>query len=368
VGLQGLFRVTCAALAAVVGAATMNACVPTPPPVALERVLPNLESPVSFTLDPNNVSIWYAERYTGEIRRRNLVTGADVLVWTVPSLITVGEQGLFGIALHPNFPTTRTIYAYANQTVSGVPRNRVLRIDMSSAFIGTSSAAIFSEAGGPGDQHVGGRLQAGPDGMLYLSIGDHERISNAQALTSTAGKVLRMTTTGGVPADNPIAGSLIWAYGIRNAFGFDFDPVNAGLWLTDNGPTCNDEVNRIVRGGNHAWGVEQTCGTPPNPPLNTNQSGPTPRQLPKVFYGATIGITGAAFCDNCGIQNANGKLVVGAANNGHIRLLALSADRTSVSSDILLKDHNESILSMENRPGQPIYFSTFNAIWRIVAA
>jgi glucose/arabinose dehydrogenase len=364
-GVTKSVRAACVAVAGVVAMSAMSACDPAPPPVTLERDVPNLEAPVSFAIDPNNGIIWYAERYTGEIRRRNLLSGADVLVWTVPDLITVGEQGLFGLALHPNFPTTRTIYAYANQTVSGAARNRVLRIDMNTSFVGTASSSIFSEAGGPGDQHVGGRLQTGPDGMLYLSIGDHEHIANAQNLANTAGKVLRMTTTGGVPSDNPITGSHIWAYGVRNSFGFDFDPVNAGLWFTDNGPTCNDEINRTVRGGNFAWGTQQTCGTPPEPPLNTNQSGPTPRQLPKKFYGATVGITGAAFCEDCGIQDADGKLLVGAANNGNIRLLTLSGDRLSVSSDILLKDHNESILSMESRPGQPIYFSTFNAIWRI---
>jgi aldose sugar dehydrogenase len=368
-GFRTLLRGACrTALVGILGATALSACGPAPPPVTLERVVPNLETPVSFTIDPNNVAIWYAERYTGEIRTRNLLNGNDVLVWTVPNLITLGEQGLFGVALHPNFPATRTIYTYANRTVSGSPKNQVLRIDLNSSFVGTASSVIFEEAGGPGDQHVGGRLETGPDGMLYLSIGDHERISNSQTLSNTAGKVLRMTPTGATPADNPIAGSKIWAFGIRNSFGFDFDPANGGLWLTDNGPTCNDEVNRIVRGGNFAWGVEQTCSTPPDPPLNTNQSGPAPRQLPKKNYAATIGITGAAFCENCGIQDANGKLLVGAANNGHIRLLSLSADRQSVTSDILLKDHNESILSMETRPGQPVYFSTFNAIWRIVPA
>ena len=90
----------------------------------------------------------------------------------------------------------------------------------------------------------------------------------------------------------------MFAYGIRNSFGFAFDPDTGDLWETENGPECNDEVNRIVAGANYGWGPSQSCP-------DTNNSGPSPR-LPLVTYSTTIGIAGAVFCDGCGLTGARG--------------------------------------------------------------
>ena len=357
-------------MVAVVGvllAAGMSACQPPPPAVRIQSVVPNLAFPAGFTIDPNNVVIWYAERNTGEIRRRNLLDGTDRLVWTVPNLVTSGEQGLLGLALDPNYPSTRNVYAYAARSINGVVHNQVLRIPLNSNLVGTGQTAIFDQAGGPGDHHIGGRLSAGPGGKLFLVIGEHTVPANAQNLGNSSGKVLRMNTNGSVPSDNPISGKRIFAYGIRNSFGFDFDPANGRLWLTDNGPTCNDEVNRIVGGGNYGWGPDATCSTPPSGPSNTNQDGPSPR-LPLRFYADPVGITGAVFCDDCGIDGLDGKLLTGAVNNGNIRVLTLNGDRTGVSADRLLIDHRAGVISMESRPGRPVYFSTSTGIFRLAPA
>jgi aldose sugar dehydrogenase len=345
-------------------AGTMSAC--EPPAVRIQPVVSGLDFPAAFTVDPNNVVIWYAERRTGEIRRRNLLDGTDKLIWTVPNVVSSGEQGLLGLALHPQYPASPFAYAYASRTVNGAVRNQVLRIALNpnADFVGVSQAAIFDQAGGPGDHHVGGRLQSGPDGKLYLVIGEHTVPANAQDLNSTNGKVFRMEPSGAVPADNPFPGKRIFAYGIRNSFGFDFDPANGRLWATDNGPTCNDEVNRIVAGGNYAWGPGATCTTPPPAPENTNQSGAN-RRLPLRFYATPVGITGVAFCDDCGVAGLDQRLLFGAANTGNIRVLTLNGDRTGVASDQLLVDHNQGVLSLETRPGQPVYFSTATGIFRI---
>ena len=346
-------------------AGTMSACAP--PPVRIERVVSNLDFPAAFTIDTNNVILWYAERNTGEIRQRNLIDGTDRLIWTVPNVVTSGEQGLLGLALHPQFPSQRFVYAYATRSISGVVHNQVLRITLDTNFLGTSQTAVFDQLGGPGDHHVGGRLAAGPDGKIWLTIGEHTVPANAQSLSTPSGKVLRMETNGGVPADNPFSGKRIYAYGIRNSFGFDFDPANGRLWQTDNGPTCNDEVNRIVAGGNYGWGPNATCATPPAAPQNTNQDGPSPR-LPLRFYPSPVGITGAVFCDDCGIDGLERKLLVGAVNNGNIRVITLNGDRTGVSDDQLLVDHSSGVISMESRPGQPVYFSTATGIFRLLPA
>ncbi len=361
-GRRGV-RLLGVAVLGVLLAGTMSAC--EPPAVRIEPVATGLAVPAAFTVDPTNAHIWYAERTTGEIRRRNLLDGTDRLVWTVPGIVTAGEQGLLGLALHPQYPSQRYVFAYASRSVGGVVRNQVLRITLNANAVGVSQEPLFDQAGSANGHHVGGRLQAGPDGKLWFTIGEHTVPANAQNLNNTAGKVLRMETSGATPADNPFAGKRIFAYGIRNSFGFDFDPVNGRLWATDNGPACNDEVNRVVAGANQGWGPGATCATPPAAPRNTNQSGPAPQQ-PQHFWAAPRGVTGAAFCDDCGIGGLDGRLLVGDVNTGTIRSLTLNGDRTDVATDQVLADHTQGVLSLETRPGQPVYFSTSTGIFRLV--
>ena len=155
-----------------------------------------------------------------------------------------------------------------------------------------------------------------------------------------------------------------FAYGIRNSFGFTFDPQTGNLWETENGPACNDELNRIVEGGNHAWGPSETCnGTPPQ---NTNQDGPAPRILPRSFYNPVIAPTGAAFCQGCGLGAAvEGRLLFGDWNRGEIHAVTLTADRLGVASQTVILDRASGILAVERGTGGAVYFSDANGIYRL---
>jgi glucose/arabinose dehydrogenase len=331
-------------------------------------VITGVDWPTSFVVTSDQSKIWYSERFTAEIHRRNLQTSNDVLVYTVPNVVTAGEQGLLGVALHPDYPTSPYLYAYATRDVGGVAHNQVLKITIS-AGVGVAHQVIFDASAG--SFHDGGRIQFGPDGMLYVVVGENTVKENAQNLSATnkAGKIHRITPDGAVPADNPIAGNTIWAYGIRNSFGFGFDPANGRLWATDNGPECNDEVDRVIKGGNYGWGPNATCSGPLPAPDNTNQDGPAPLKKPKHFYASTIGITALGFCSSCGLGSAvQGALLVGASNNGHIRRLTLDSGRAKVVADNLLYDHTSAVLSVETRPGQPVYFSDPGAIYRLSLA
>jgi glucose/arabinose dehydrogenase len=328
-------------------------------------VVSGVDWPTSFFVTPDQTRIWYSERLTGEIHRRSLETGNDVLVFTVSNLLNSFEQGLLGVALHPSYPNPPWLYAYATRQVGNSARNHVLKITLANG-VGVSSQVIFDSSAST--HHNGGRIQFGPDGMLYIVVGENGTKANAQNLSATnkAGKIHRITPDGAAPADNPIAGNTIWAFGIRNSFGFGFDPANARLWASDNGPECNDEVNRIVKGGNYSWGVNGTCSGPLPAPENTNQDGPTPRRQPKHLYANPIAVTGVAFCSSCGAGSAaEGAMLVGASNNGHIRRLTLDSARANVVADNLLYDHPGNVFSVETRPGQPVYFSDRTAIYRL---
>jgi glucose/arabinose dehydrogenase len=280
-------------------------------------------------------------------------------------VLTAGEQGLLGIALHPDYPSQPYVYAYASRMVQGAARNQILRIRIAGG-VGVSQDAIVNDTD-IAAVHNGGRILFGPGGNLFAVIGEHTHPEYSQSIygnVNVAGKVLRVAPDGSIPAGNPFNSSWIWAYGIRNSFGFTFDPTTNRLWLSDNGPNCNDEINRIVMRGNYAWGPEQTCATPPAAPQNTNQSGPD-RRLPERFWPNAVGITGVAFCDRCGLGSTHeGKLLVGYVD-GTIRELTLDSTRNSVVADTVLIKHSQAVLSLETRSGAPVYFSDSQGIFRL---
>jgi glucose/arabinose dehydrogenase len=156
----------------------------------------------------------------------------------------------------------------------------------------------------------------------------------------------------------------VWAFGIRNSFGFAFDPLTDDLWETENGPSCNDEVNLIEGGENYGWGPDETCdGASPG---NTNQDGPNP-VLPELFYENTIGITGIAFCDGCRLgPRSNGAAFFGAVNNGAVTRIVFDDQHDAIASHSVVYSHGGSTLSFEIGPGGRIFFSDFDGIHKLV--
>ena len=345
-------------VAALVGATPVPAIAATG--VRAVRVANNLASPVGFTFTPTGRLV-YLERNTGWLRFRNLQTGVDHRVHRVSNINFSGERGALGVAVHPGWPTQPFVYVFVTRNTSVGLRNQVLRIKVQNGRVGVRK--LLSVAAGPASNHNGGRILFGPDKRLYVVIGDNAVSANSQDRTANLrGKILRVNPDGSIPANNPF-GNRIWAYGIRNSIGFAFDPSNGRLWESENGPSCNDEINRIVRGGNHGWGPSESCP-------NTNNSGPTPRILPKYTFVSTVGLTGLAFCDACGLgAGFDGDLLVGAVNDGRIRRFDLNATRVGFDAGpVLVLDRPGPVLSLEVGPNGRIYFSDFGAIYRLAPA
>lgn len=335
------------------------------PSITARAVATGLAYPAAFTFDPGG-RIFYGERYSGQIRIFDPDTTGDDLFFTISNVAGDGEQGLLGIALHPGYPVKPYVYAYATRVVSGRRRNQILRIT-DSGGTGSDAKVIFTSKTVSGSYHDGGRILFGPGGLLFAVVGEAHSSANAQNLDNQAGKILRMTPTGRAAPGNPFD-NRIWAYGIRNSYGFDFDPETGRLWETDNGPACNDELNRIIGGRNYGWGPSETCSTPPDPPRNTNRDGPSP-VLPKLWYTPAIAPTGAAFCDGCGLGSVSeGRLFFGAYNTGQIRRIRLTDSRLGVRSQSVVFTHDEGILSMEAAPDGTLYFSDTGAIYELVLA
>jgi glucose/arabinose dehydrogenase len=321
-------------------------------------VATGLAAPVGFTFTPVGRLV-YLERNTGWLRFRNLQTGADHRVYRVTAINFDGERGALGVALHPDWPSRPFVYVYATRNTPQGLRNQILRIRVENDR-GVRVLRILSVAAGPASNHNGGRIRFGPDRKLYVVIGDNGSPSNAQDLSANSrGKILRLDPDGSIPATNPF-GTRIWAYGFRNSIGLAFDPRTGRLWESENGPSCNDEMNRIVRAGNHGWGPSEDCP-------NTNNSGPTPRISPRYTFANSLGLTGLAFCNRCGLgAGYDGDLLVGAVTDGRIRRFDLNTARTGFDAGPLqVIDRPAEVLSLEVGPNRRIFFSDFNGVYRL---
>ena len=202
-------------------------------------------------------------------------TTASTLV-TIP-VCSGSEMGLLGIAIDPGFGTNGFVYLYRTENTGGCASatgrsNEVVRVTMASddtIDIGTLTVLLTGIRTDNGN-HDGGALRLGPDGKLYVGVGDTGNGDNAgcpgsstnpysQDLTELEGKILRLNLDGSIPADNPFVGmgggvrEEIFARGFRNPFRMGFDPVSDALWVADVGDLAFEEIDIVTAGGNYGW-------------------------------------------------------------------------------------------------------------------
>ena len=217
--------------------------------VGAETVAQGLEVPWALAFTPDG-RILVTER-RGRIR---VIQGGELIEspLAVLDVARVSEAGLMGIALDPEFSTNGYLYVcYTYFGNGGRLFNRVARLTESGGAVKNHRVVLD---GIPGARnHNGCRLRFGPDTKLYVTMGDAQEPDNAQDLESLSGKVLRMNADGSIPEDNPFPGSPIYTYGHRNPQGLDWHPTTGDLFITEHGPSRDDEINILKPGGDYGW-------------------------------------------------------------------------------------------------------------------
>lgn len=162
----------------------------------------------------------------------------------------VGEGGLMGLALDPAFAETGHLYTCYTAENGGRLVNRLVRLTLRGERAGDERVLIDDM---PGARiHDGCRVKFGPDGRLYITMGDAAEPGLAQRLDSLAGKILRLNRDGTVPDDNPFPGSPVFSLGHRNPQGLAWHP-SGRLYAAEHGPSGHDEINHILAGRNYGW-------------------------------------------------------------------------------------------------------------------
>ena len=342
------------------------------PPTAdlqLQSVLPGLNFPVGMSLAPDG-RVFFNERLTGKIRIINQQWQLVATPFCQLSVAVSGEQGLLGLALDPNFAQNHFVYVY--YTVAGATMNRVARYTESSGLCSTQETVILDNL--PVNSfHNGGIIQFGPDGKLYVIIGDAGNMANSQELTSLAGKILRVNPDGSAPLDNPFFSNAnanakkVFSFGHRNSYGFTFHPHTKHLWETENGPGDSDEINRVIAGGNYAWDANQRRGIL-NDPCCVD---PIAVYFPLPCTTCTIAPTGIIAIPEDSIvypvAYRNNLLFVN-YNFGQIRRLVLAgANLTQLGTQsIAYNGGNGGLLSLMLGADGFVYVSNASAIFKVV--
>ena len=185
-----------------------------------------------------------------------------------------GEQGLLGIAFHPNFASNGWVYVYYTSPTP-TNHNRISRVVANAANPNVSTGAetfMLDDLPtvGTGGNHNGGAIHFSPiDGKLYVAIGDQGSGSTSQPLTTRFGKILRYNDDFTIPADNPFLGTTtgvfraIWAHGLRNPFTFAFQPGTGRMFINDVGQNAWEEINEGIAGSNYGWPITEGPTTDP---------------------------------------------------------------------------------------------------------
>lgn len=337
------------------------------PAIQLESVQTGLRQPIWAGAAPGEPERLYVAEKGGKLFA---VEGGQrrLLVDLAPNLTTAGnEQGLLGIAFDPNWAESGRLYVHYSGKANG--ETVIARLQREGGQIDPAKQQVLFTLEQPYANHNGGSIEFGPDGYLYIDLGDGggtgDPQNRAQNLEDLHGKILRLEVGDfegyRIPPSNPFVGKVgrdeIWAYGLRNPWRMSFDPANGDLWIGDVGQNQVEEIDRIPAGkgglnfgwrimeGNQRYSQGSTEGLTPPVATYTNKEGGCSVTGGVVYHGTAIpALTGSyLFGDYC-----SGKLWRLAPGSSQPELLRetglkISSFGVDAAGEVLLVDLSGSV-------------------------
>ena len=338
------------------------------------EVVTDAAYPTALAFAPDG-RLFYAEQFTGNIR----VVNADGKLESEPfAHVDAFEEGIFiewglmGMALDPEFQNNGYVYVYYTQLVDAGPP-QVVKSVVARLKKGSNPEVLIGDlAQGSSFVNIAGNINFGPDGFLYVSVGDHDVFPSAQDLSVPQGKILRVDKeTGKAAPGNPFAGQAnadprIFAYGFREDFDFVFHPKSGQLYGTDQTPVSCSELNNIEKGKNYGWLYGEFPWSDCSAGVGTHAIHyfAKERQEPGVFLSFT-NPRGMSFISGATYPLIGDALVVCERETKLLRRLTLggAAMDQVVADDPVLKD---CLLDAVTSPNGALYYSNDKEIRRLV--
>ncbi len=226
-------------------------------PVAVSRFADGLERPWGIDFLPDGRALVTEKPGRLRIVARDGTLSAPL--GGTPKVLVQGQGGLMDVAVDPQFSQNRTIYlAYAEAGDNGLSGTALGRGTLTDRGIENFQVIFRQSPKMDGGHHYGTRIVFSPDGHIFLTLGERNKLNPAQDRNATLGKVVRLNRDGSPPKDNPFAGegkvaASVWSYGHRNIEAAAIDPRTGSLWIAEMGPAGGDELNRPEAGKNYGW-------------------------------------------------------------------------------------------------------------------
>ncbi len=274
--------------------------------------LPTLSSPLAMVQPSSDSSFWFVALRAGRIVNFDNTSTANnaTTVLDISSRVsTTLEMGMTGLAFHPDYPTDNRIFVvYNDLTQQGRSTLSSFNVNTTTRMVDPDSEEVFLTLDQPANNHNGGDIAFGPNGLLYVAFGDGGANANeSQDLTNLLGTMIRIdvsTSPYTIPESNPLnTGQTrcdtgersgndtthcpeIYAYGFRNPWRWSFDSETGDLWLADVGQRTFEEVNKVIINGNYGWPIMEA-----NACFNNSNCDTTGLQLPITQYPRSVGVS-----------------------------------------------------------------------------
>lgn len=337
--------------------------------ISVENVVGGLDHPWGMTFLPDG-RILVTERNTGDLRIVEIDGSLTGPVEGTPQTFTQGQGGLLDIVLDPDFADNGYVYlSYAKPGPDGSATTALGRGRWADDRIEGFEDIFVQEPFVTGPNHFGNRIAFGPEGHVFLALGERFKFDPAQDLSSHLGKVVRINPDGSIPADNPFvddpeAKDEIWSYGHRNVEAAAIHPETGNLWIAEMGPLGGDELNRPEAGRNYgwpivSWGINYDGSEIPDPPTRPEFADAVKHWSPVISPSGMIVYTGSAF------PEWNGSVFIGSLSGHQLVRLELDGDAVADEERLPL---GTRIRDVEQGPDGLIYVLTDEDdgnVWRL---
>lgn len=287
----------------------------------------------------------------------------------VPEVVARGQGGLLDVILHPDYASNGWLYLSFSRSGQNGTGTAIARARLEGSGLRDVATIFAAENEASGGRHFGSRMAFGPDGKLYVSVGDRGQDDEAQKLANHNGTVLRLNDDGSVPSDNPFAGradalASTFSYGHCNPQGMAVNPASGAVWIHEHGPQGGDEINRLKAGANYGWPLVTFGRSYAGFPIGEGTSAPG-LEPPLHHWTPSIAPSGMAFYTGTAFPGWKDNLFVGSLKFQYLARVVLDGSRV-VAEERLLEDQFGRIRDVRQGPDGLLYVLTDEDNGRLV--